>query len=72
MGDDSTPRKVLSLARGKEQMYEIIPIKGMKYSVNESHILSLKQTWCKSYGFITGKIIDIEVKEYLKLNKPKK
>ena len=25
MGDDSTPRKVLSLARGKEQMYKVIP-----------------------------------------------
>ena len=25
MGDDSTPRKVLSLASGKEQMYKVIP-----------------------------------------------
>ncbi len=42
MGDDSTPRKVLSLARGKDMMYDIIPVKGEKYTVNEEHILCLK------------------------------
>jgi len=42
MGDDSTPRNVLSTCTGKEQMYDIIPVKGDKYTVNESHILSLK------------------------------
>ena len=42
MGDDSTPRKVLSLARGVDKMYEIIPKKGDKYIVNEPHILCLK------------------------------
>jgi len=44
MGDDSTPRQVLSLARGKEMMYKIVPTKGDPYIVNESHILSLKIT----------------------------
>jgi len=42
MGNDSTPRKVLSLARGQEKMYWIRQNKGMDYRVNESHILSLK------------------------------
>jgi hypothetical protein len=42
MGDDSTPRKVLSLARGKDLMYDIIPVKGEKYTVNQEHILCLK------------------------------
>lgn len=42
MGDDSTPRKVLSLARGQDMMYDIIPVKGEKYTVNEEHILCLK------------------------------
>jgi hypothetical protein len=42
MGDDSTPRKVLSLARGQDFMYEIIPVKGEKYTVNQEHILCLK------------------------------
>lgn len=42
MGNDSTPRKVLSLARGQEKMYWIRQNKGIDYRVNESHILSLK------------------------------
>ena len=42
MGDDSTPRIVTSLARGRDKMYEIIPIKGEKYIVNQEHILCLK------------------------------
>lgn len=41
-GDDSTPREVLSLAWGVENMYKITPQKGDPYTVNESHILSLK------------------------------
>lgn len=41
-GDNSEPRKVLSLARGEDNMYDIIPIKGEKYTVNEEHILCLK------------------------------
>jgi len=42
MGDDSQPRTVLSLARGEDNMYDIIPVKGDKYTVNEEHILCLK------------------------------
>jgi superfamily II DNA or RNA helicase len=42
MGDDSTPRQVLSLARGEDEMFDIIPIKGEKYTVNSEHILCLK------------------------------
>jgi len=42
MGDDSTPRKILSLARGVDRMYDIISNKRSKYTVNESHILCLK------------------------------
>jgi hypothetical protein len=42
MGDDSTPRRVFSLARGKDKMYEIIPIKGETYTVNQEHIMCLK------------------------------
>ena len=44
MGDDSTPRTVLSLARGVDEMYDIIPNKGEKYTVNKEHILCLKNT----------------------------
>jgi len=44
MGDDSNPRTVLSLARGVDEMYDIIPNKGEKYTVNKEHILCLKNT----------------------------
>lgn len=73
MGDDSTPRKVLSLARGTEEMFDIIPTKGEKYTVNRSHILSLK--WeshiSKSINgtrYKKGDIVDISVDDYLKLS----
>jgi hypothetical protein len=42
MGDDSMPRKVLSIATGQDKMYDIIPVKGDKYTVNQEHILCLK------------------------------
>jgi len=42
MGDDSKPRTVLSLARGEDKMYDIIPVKGEKYTVNREHILCLR------------------------------
>jgi len=71
MGDDSTPRTVLSLARGREQMYRIVPVKGDPYVVNESHILSLKVSgpdalptrWRKP----RGSVIDICLRDYLDL-----
>ena len=42
MGDDSTERNVLGLARGTESMYNIILSDGDSFTCNESHILSLK------------------------------
>ena len=42
MGDDSTPRQVLSLAQGTDRMYNIISNCGDKYKVNKEHILCLK------------------------------
>ena len=69
MGDDSTPRNVLSLARGREMMYDIIPNKGDKYTVNESHILSLKCSTNHSKKYRKGEIYDISVKDYLNLPK---
>jgi hypothetical protein len=49
MGDDSTPRTVLELCRGFDDMYDIIPtINGVNldhltYRVNSKHILTLKR-----------------------------
>lgn len=56
MGDDSTPRTVLCLARGREMMYKINQENGDAYIVNESHILSLKDK---------STIIDIPLNKYL-------
>lgn len=42
MGPDSTPRKVLALGRGREQMYRIRQNIGIEYRCNASHLLSLK------------------------------
>ena len=42
MGDDSTPRNVLSLARGKEQMYKISSKKGDEYIGVPLHYLSIR------------------------------
>jgi replicative DNA helicase len=44
MGDDSTPRRVLSLAQGQEAMYWVRQNNGLDYRVNQSHILSLKHS----------------------------
>jgi len=106
MGDDSTPREVLTTCSGEEQMYDVVPIKGDTFGCNESHILSLKissnntvfyykrpDKWVSKY-FIhsvrrfthkyhdteeegrqflqtihSPNIIDISIKEYLKLPK---
>lgn len=42
MGDDSTPRTILSTTTGKDKMYDIIQKNGNKYTVNNEHILTLK------------------------------
>lgn len=44
MGDDGTPRNVLSIAQGREMLYRVAPKKGDEYVVNASHLLSLRKT----------------------------
>ena len=50
IGDDSSPRTVYSTVKGQEMMYKIKQHKAEDYTVNESHILSLKisghKGWC--------------------------
>ena len=69
MGDDSTQRNVLTLARGRETMYKIrdlsSPNINVSYIVNASHILSLREPGSK----IT---VDMPVSEYLRTYKEKK
>lgn len=75
MGPDSSPRRVVSLARGQEMLYRINPVKGSPFVVNESHILSFKAT-TGSHGwrwngrkYFKGDVINITVREYLQQNK---
>ena len=65
MGDDSTPRNVLSLARGRDMMFEIKTVKGDSYIVNSEHILSLKYTG-------TDNVIDVPLDEYLRYSNKRK
>ena len=105
MGDDSTPRKVLSLARGIDKMYKVISsiIENDFYIVNSEHILCLiaknlpyidYDTYNDKYNIIyiennnilienhsieecnriyqkviNNKILEISIKDYLKLDK---
>jgi hypothetical protein len=58
MGDDSKPREVLSLARGSDRMFKVIPSRSDSFICNHVHILTLKD-------FITGEVVDIPIREYM-------
>lgn len=57
MGPDSKPRRVLSLARGREEMFKVTPMKGEAYEVNRSHILSLRMS-------TTGEVVNVSIDDY--------
>lgn len=58
MGPDSTPRRVLSVHTGEDEMYRIVPIKGDPWECNSRHTLSLVST-------DTSEIVDIDLDDYL-------
>ena len=63
MGDDSTPRNVLSLSQGHSLLYKIVPKIGEPVIVNGNHIITI----VKTKGNNKGQIIDISVDDYMKL-----
>ena len=69
MGDDSSHRNVLSLARGRENMYRVCGKKGEGYIANESHIMSLKYSTHMNRTIRKDDILDISIIDYLKLPK---
>lgn len=69
MGPDSKPRRVLSLARGIDNLYRVTPVKGDPYVVNEAHILSLKCTSDHSRKYQKGAVTNISVLDYLSENR---
>jgi KaiC/GvpD/RAD55 family RecA-like ATPase len=79
MGDDSTPRRVLRTHSGHDEMYDIVPVKGDKYTVNSRHTLVLKSSsksiakkdrcanpryWGSEYHIGNG-MFEIEVRDLL-------
>jgi superfamily II DNA or RNA helicase len=65
MGDDGTPRTVLSTCSGVDNLYSIKQKNGDDYVVNEAHILSLMRTpdgKSKSKDYM---VYDIPITEYL-------
>ncbi len=75
MGPDSNPREVLNLCGGKEEMYEVTPLRGGKpFIVNKGHILHLEcssESKSKKFDCIKmgGEIDNISVEEYLSKSK---
>lgn len=67
MGDDSTPRNVLELCSGYDDMYKIIQSDGETYVVNKGHILSLKYKKNTKEEDLEEKdeIIDIKLTDYI-------
>jgi DNA polymerase III epsilon subunit-like protein len=60
MGDDSTPRNVLELGTGTDNLYDVIDQYNHKYTVNSEHILCLIDPYNGS--------VEIEVNNFLKLS----
>ncbi|HSF40303.1 MAG TPA: tape measure protein [Thermoanaerobaculia bacterium] len=60
MGPDGLPRAVLVLARGREEMFRVLPSKGTPFVVNKNHIL-------RTYDRKRRRQRNIKVHEYLAL-----
>ena len=58
IGDDNHPVIVMSVCKGTEKMYSINQAYGIDYTVNKSHILTLKHN---------NRLVDINVEDYIKL-----
>lgn len=66
LGNDGTPRKVLELHNGVDDMYKVTPIKGEPFVVNGGHILHLYKTKeGKGYNSCQPRYEEISVKEYV-------
>lgn len=57
MGDDGTPRNVVSVSRGRGRLIKVKPAKGNQFFVNEGHIMSL-------YSMKKGAYIEMTILSY--------
>lgn len=65
MGVNGKSTRVVSTCQGTEMMYKVVQKKGVNYTVNESHILSLKNRH-------TDEILNVPVRDYIKWGDGKK
>jgi superfamily II DNA or RNA helicase len=68
MGPGGTPRRVMELHRGRDQMVEIRPLKGDPFTVNLGHILTLVRTNEGKLDELRdrdGELVDISVADWL-------
>lgn len=71
MGDDSTPRLVVDAYQGVSELYDVIPYKGDKHTVNENHTLHCiinRPKGSRGAKKTTYEHQNISVKDYLKLS----
>lgn len=68
LGDDDTPRTVLSKHSGVSDMYRVIPVKNEPWECNINHTLCVKM--CSNTSrYDAHQYVDIDVKDYLELPK---
>ncbi len=73
MGDDSTPRNVLALSRGSEQLYRVSLNDGTSFVCNESHIHSVVNNDSRGrWGLSKNEIVDVTIKDYIKWSDKRK
>lgn len=67
MGDDCSPREVLSLARGRDQMYRVAPFRhGDGFTVNKDHVLVL---WPSPVNRHSTALQEVPLCRYLRMSK---
>lgn len=70
MGDDSTPRRVLSLASGEDELYDVVSDEDLvRYTVNSEHILCLRKS-SSLRAHDDPDVTEIPVSTYLQLPAP--
>lgn len=78
MGDDNTPRNILTVAHGYDEMYKITPSFGEPFVVNSEHILSFKVEakskiyFGPKYTKNDGNIINMKVTEWFNISQKQK
>lgn len=72
MGDDSTPRLVLSTCAGIDDLYEVSQVNGDPYVVNSAHILSLITSPTGKTAHDRYRKLDLPVLDYVSLSHEEK